>query len=134
MAAFPNHTELWGLEMGTANLSARKNTYEPITIRLHSGTAMMMQLLNAYINKQSMTFQFDAFSVDANGGKNVVNYTIKLTGATISSYKQVFILDPSQGGSGGKLTSITKTYDEIKVIFTQIQFTDSKGTTATDNF
>ncbi len=134
MPAFPDHTELWGLEMGTNNLSARKNTYEPITIRLHSGTAMMIQLLNAYINKQSMSFQIDALTVNGNVGKNVVNYTIKLTGATISSYRQVFLMDPSQGGGTGKATSITKTYDEIKVTFTQIQYTNSTGSTATDNF
>lgn len=124
-------TELLGLEMGTTNLSARKNTYEPITIRLHSGAAMMIPLLNAYISKQSMTFQIDAFS-NSPTGKQALNYTIRLSGASISSYRQVFLQDPSQGGNTTK--GSPKTYDEIKVIFTQIEFTNSTGATATDNF
>jgi hypothetical protein len=134
MAAFPDHTELWGLEMGSNNLSARKNTYEPISIRLHSGTAMMIQLLNAYISKQSMSFQIDALTVNSNVGKNVLNYTIKLTGATISSYRQVFLMDPSLGAGGGKTTSVARTYDEIKVTFSKIEYTNSAGAIATDNF
>ncbi|MEQ1676955.1 MAG: hypothetical protein ABL876_09655 [Chitinophagaceae bacterium] len=131
MTAFPDHTELWGFEMSSNNLSARKNIYEPITIRLHSGTAMMIQLLNAYITKQSMTFQIDALTVNANVGKNVVNYTIKLSGASISSYRQVFLEELSQTGGTSKFR---KTYDEVKVTFTQIEFTNSSGATATDNF
>lgn len=123
-------TELWGLEMGTTNLSARKNTYETITIRLHSGAAMMIPLLNAYISKQSMTFQIDAFS-NSTTGKQALNYTIRLSGASISSYRQVFLEEPVQSGTAA---IFRKTYDEIRVVFTQIEFTNSNGATATDNF
>lgn len=129
-ASFLEQTELLGVDMGTNNFSARKNTYDPITIRLHSGTAMMIQLLNAYMSKQSMTFQIDAIS-NSTTGKYALNYTIKLTGAYISSYKQVFLLEPNQNGT---TSPIRKTYDEIKVMFTQIEFTNSVGVTATDNF
>lgn len=131
MAAFPDHTELWGLEMGTTNLSARKNTYEPITIRLHSGSAMMIPLLNAYISKQGMSFQIDALS-NSTTGKYALNYTIRLSGAYISSYKQVFLVQPSL--SGVATSTVKTTYDEIKVMFTQIELTNSTGATATDNF
>jgi type VI protein secretion system component Hcp len=129
-ASFLEQTELLGVDMGTNNFSARKNTYDPITIRLHSGTAMMIQLLNAYMSKQSMTFQIDAIS-NSTTGKYALNYTIKLTGAYISSYKQVFLLEPNQSGTGSPVKRI---YDEIKVTFTQIQFTNSTSATATDNF
>ena len=139
LPTFLDHTELWGLEMGTSNLSARKNTYEPITIRLHSGSAMMIPLLNAYISKQSMTLQIDALTIGNVGtstgtvgtGKYAINYTIKLTGATISSYRQVFLIELNQFNSS---LPVKRTYDEIKVTFTQIQFTNSTGATATDNF
>jgi type VI protein secretion system component Hcp len=129
-ASFLEQTELLGVDMGTNNFSPRKNTYDPITIRLHSGTAMMIQLLNAYMSKQSMTFQIDAISNNTTG-KYALNYTIKLTGAYISSYKQVFLLEPNQSGTGSPVKRI---YDEIKVTFTQIQFTNSTSATATDNF
>jgi type VI protein secretion system component Hcp len=129
-AAFLEYTELWGLEMGTNNLSGRKNTYEPITIRLHSGSAMMIPLLNAYISKQSMTFQFDALS-NSTTGREALNYTIRLTGATIISYRQVFLEEITKGSTTAKFKT---TYDEIKVTFTQIEFTNSTGATATDNF
>lgn len=126
IAIHAEQSELLGFEMG-ASKTSRANSYEPITIKFHSGIPATIQMLNAFIKKQSMVFSFDAISTSANANR-VVNYTIKLTGAYISSYKQI-LSDEDRQHNYGK----SRGYDEIKIMFTKIEYTNSNGETAIDN-
>lgn len=126
-----DQTEIYGLEINTTNLGVRKNTYSPITIKFLSGYPAGIPLLNAFIKKQSMSFIIEAVTTSQKTGKEEVNYTIKLTGAYISSYKQVFDKEHSQLISKNASAS---SYDEIKIIFTAIEVVNSAGTVTTDNF
>lgn len=125
-----NQTELFTLEMGANNLSGRKNNYDPITVRIHSGSLILVPLLNAFITKQSMAFSIDAVTVSGGTGKEATVYTLKLTGAYISSYRQVF---NTLEGDLSRIGSSRKAYDEIKIMFTKIEYVNSAGATATDN-
>jgi type VI protein secretion system component Hcp len=129
IATHSEQTELIGFETGTSNIDSRKNSYQAITIKFNSGVPAFISLLNAFIKKQSMVFTIDAIS-NSNEGKQELNYTIKLTGAYISSYKQIF--DTGLTMAAGKNQSV-KGYDEIKIMFTNIEITNSAGATAKDN-
>ena len=129
-AAHLDKTEVSTLEMEATNLSVRKNTYGPVTIKIFSGYPMGLPLLNAFIKKQSMVFTIDAITTDQKSGNEVINYTIKLTGAYISSYKQMF--DKEIAMATGKNQSV-KGYDEIKISFTKIEYTNTAGATVADN-
>lgn len=128
-------TELYKLEMGANNLLGRKNSYDPITIQFHSGCPMFIPLLNAFINKQNMVFSITAWSHNTIGtsstGKAALNYTLKLSGASIISYKQVF--DPAEENDKAKVIISRNGYDEIKIKFANIEYINSAGETATDN-
>jgi type VI protein secretion system component Hcp len=128
IAVHSEQTELLSFEMG-ATKTSRANSYEPITIKFPSGIPATIQMLNAFIKKQSMVFSFDAISLAGATGLEALNYTIKLTGAYISSYKQSFLREK------GKLNSsnLPEIYDEIKIMFTKIEYTNSNGETAIDN-
>ncbi len=125
-----DQTQLYSLEMGANNLSGRKNTYDPITIRVHSGCPMFIPLLNAFINKQSMIFNIEALTTKTSSGKAAAVYTLKLSGAYISIFKQVF--DEETSAATTKIISPRKVYDEIKIVFTKIEYITA-GATATDN-
>jgi len=118
-------TELTGFVMGASGAD-RKNNYETITIRFRSGIPATIQLLNAFIRKRSMVFLFDAISSRITTGQEAISYTIKLTDASISSYKQVI-----QSGeySAGNRTPFTA-YDEIKILFKKIEYKNSAGEVA----
>jgi type VI protein secretion system component Hcp len=128
IAAHSEQTEVLSFEMGGSKTS-RANNYEPITIKFHSGIPATIQLLNAFIKKQSMVFSIDAISLTNTTGQEALNYTIKLTGAYISSYKQSFL----KGESKLNTSNLPVVYDEIKITFTKIEYTNSAGATATDN-
>lgn len=127
-------TELYKLEMGANNLLGRKNSYDPITIQFHSGCPMFIPLLNAFINKQNMVFSITAWSHNnigtSSSGKAALNYTLKLSGASIISYKQVF--DPVEENDKAKVIISRNGYDEIKIKFNNIEYINSVGTKATD--
>lgn len=128
--AYPDMTEIHSLEMNTTNLGVRKNTYSPITVKFLSGYPAGIPLLNAFIKKQSMVFTIDAITM-SNAGMEVINYTIKLTGAQICSYKQVF--EREKTPSANKIVPAIG-YDEIKIIFTKIEVINSAGAMTEDNF
>ena len=130
-AAYLDKTEVFSLEMAATNLAVRKNTYDLVTIKIRSGFPVGVPLLNVFIKKQSMVFTIDAVTTDQKTGKEVINYTIKLTGAYISSYKQTFSND--EISFANKANPNPTAYDEIKITFTKIEYTNSAGSTAVDN-
>lgn len=126
-AAHAEQTELTGFVMGVSGAD-RKNTYESITIRFRSGIPATIQLLNAFIRKKSMVFSFDAISTIRSSGQETINYTIKLTDAWISSYKQVIQSGEYTAGNKNPFTA----YDELKVMFKKIEYKNSNGELAAD--
>lgn len=136
-----DQTQIYGLEMGASSpttlisgqLSTGKRIYEPITIKIHSGWPAGIPLLNAFVKNQNMAFTIDAISNDLNNtnasGAQALNYSIKLSGARIVSFKQSYEEVGLHMGTGTN----KKVYDEIKIMFTKIEYTNSAGATAVDN-
>ena len=123
-------TELLGFEMEATNTVARKNSYQAITVRIASGFPAGVPLLNAFMKKQNMAFMLEGLGTSSTSGKEELILTIKLSGATISGYKQKFY-EPE--GVLSKSASTNRCYDEIKITFTKIEYINSAGVTATDN-
>ena len=118
---YPGTNEIIDFSMGantpydiaTGRTSSNK-VYEPITIKTGMGFPATIPLFNAFAKNQNMEFTFETFSVPTSGsGAALLNYTIKLTGARIVSFKQSF---DSESGLN------SKKYDEIKISFSQIEF------------
>ena len=140
-SAHSDQTQIFGLEMGATSpttltsgqLSSGKRIYEPITIKFHSGWPVAIPLLNAFVNSQNMAFTLDAFSNEANNasasGLLKLNYSIKLSGARIISFKQSYEEANLHIGTG----AYKKVYDEIKIMFAKIEYANSGGATAADN-
>lgn len=128
-----DQTQIYGLEMGASSpttltsghLSTGKRIYEPITIKIHSGWPAGIPLL--------MAFTIDVISNDLNNtnasGAQALNYSIKLSGARIVSFKQSYEEVGLHMGTGTN----KKVYDEIKIMVTKIEYTNSAGATAVDN-
>lgn len=128
-----DQTQIYGLEIGASSpttltsghLSTGKRIYEPITIKIHSGWPAGIPLL--------MAFTIDAISNDLNNtnasGAQALNYSIKLSGARIVSFKQSYEEVGLHMGTGTN----KKVYDEIKIMVTKIEYTNSAGATAVDN-
>ena len=77
-----------------------------------------------------MVFTIEAFSNDNTGsGAIALNYTIKLSGANIVGFKQVY---QEKGLHLGQEGMDKKFFDEIKIIFTKIEFIKD-GKTVEDN-
>lgn len=133
-----DQTQVFSFEMGVSSpatltsgqISTGKRIYEPITIKIHSGSPISISLLNAFIKNQNMAFTIEAFSNTA-AGTQELNYTIKLTGVRIISFKQSYeeaTLHLQSTGAG-----IKKYNDEIKIMFTKIEYLNSVGVTVADN-
>ncbi len=133
VTAHLDQTQVYGFEMGALSpatlLSSGKKVYEPITIKMQSGWPVAIPLLNAFIKNQNMVFNIETFS-NSPSGQQGLNYTIKLTGARVVSFKQVYDEDRL---SNGISTTVKKVYDEIRVMFTKIEYINSVGAIATDN-
>jgi hypothetical protein len=113
-------TRLYGFEMGAAKPappSKIRKTYELTTIRIRTGVPATIPLFNAFVNNQPITLTIDTYSNNA-AGAVALNYTVKLTGVVVLGFKQVFE-DPSLHSTAG---AISKVYDEIKIIFTKIEY------------
>ena len=107
-----------------------KAAYEPVTIKIHTGRPVTVPFFNAFAKNQSMAFTIDAFSNDNTGsGAIALNYTIKLSGANIVGFKQVY---QEKGLHLGQEGMDKKFFDEIKIIFTKIEFIKD-GKTVEDN-
>ena len=118
---YPGTNEIIDFSMGantpydiaTGRTSSAK-VYELITIKTGMGFPTTIPFFNAFAKNQPMEFTFETFSVPTSGsGAALLNYTIKLTGARIVSFKQNF---DSESGLN------SKKYDEIKISFSQIEF------------
>lgn len=133
--------QVYSFEMGVSSpatlasgqLSTGKRIYEPVTIKIHSGFPVSIPLLNAFIKNQNMAFTIEAFSnpITASTGTLELNYTIKLTGARIISFKQSY--EEVSLHLQSTNTGIKKYYDEIKIMFTKIEYLNSVGATVIDN-
>jgi len=129
-------TEIFGFEMGTARPYAsghvsKDRIYEPITIKTHTGIPATIPLFNAFIKNQSIAITIETYTFQSTGGAQVLNYSIKLTDATVISFKQVY----QEDGLNKETLATKKYYDEIKIIFKKIEYTSTwkGGLTAEDN-
>ena len=101
-------------DVATGRTSSAK-VYELITIKIETGLTPTIPLFNAFAKNQNMEFTIETFSLSTNGsGVEQLNYTIKLTGAHIVSFKQNFESEAPILKS--------KKCDEIKISFSQIEF------------
>lgn len=132
-AAYLDKTQIADFLMGASSLSPSgqlstigKKTYDPITIRIPTGYPPTTPLFNAYVKSQNMEFTIEAFSYGTAGNEEL-NYSIKLSGARIVSFKQT----REESGLTNP-ASAKKFLDEIKIIFTKIEFIKD-GTSVVDN-
>lgn len=117
-------TQIFDFEMGGLKPypsgKIGKATFEPVTIKIHTGFPVTVPFFNAFVKNQGMIFTIEAFSSDMAGtGVNALNYTIKLSGANIVGFRQVYQEKSLHLGQEGQ---DKKYYDEIKIIFTKIEF------------
>ncbi len=118
--------EIFGFEMGSARPSSSgqistNRVYEPVTIKSRSGFPGTIPLFNAFTKNQAIAITIDTYVVSPQTGAEVVNYSIKLTGASIVSFKQVY-----EGLHKGRVSG-QQSYDEIKILFKKIEYTKGKG-------
>ncbi len=97
----------------TSGMPSGKKVFEPITIKIEAGFPPTIPLFNAFANGQPMVFIIEAFAINKSTGVQELNYSIKLTSAFISSFKQ-----------NGNEESVAKFkyLDEIKIVFGQIEY------------
>ncbi len=119
-------TEIFNFEMGSARSSSSgqistNRVYEPITIKSRNGFPGTIPLFNAFTKNQAIAITIDTYIISPVTGAEVVNYSIKLTGASIVSFKQVY-----EGLQKG-MVSNQQSYDEIKILFKKIEYTKGKG-------
>jgi type VI secretion system secreted protein Hcp len=107
-----------------------KRQYKPITIVKDWGTASP-QLFNALITNETLTSVLLEFPQTGPDGKEQTLQTIKLTGATISAFRQYigdagnFAFDPTPG---------SRRLENVTFSFRTIEITNITGqTTATDD-
>ena len=62
-----------------------------------------------------MVFIIEAFAINKSTGAQELNYSIKLTGASIASFKQA-------GNDESMVKYKSKYLDEIKIVFGQIEY------------
>ena len=90
-----------------------KKIFELITIKTVTGFPPTIPLFNAFANNQNMVFTIETFTLNKSTGSEELNYTIKLTGAHIISFKQ----------TNDKESILKNKYlDEIKISFGQIEY------------
>ncbi len=125
-SAYLDKTQILGFEMGVSSLSSSgqvsasgKRVYDPVTIKSRTGYPATIPLFDAFVKNQNMAITIETYSFSATGTE-ALNYSIKLTGARIASFKQIY----DEAGLNGTGTSagLKKFFDEIKVTFTGIEF------------
>jgi Type VI secretion system effector, Hcp len=131
--AHQQQIELVDFQMGASNLSSSgllslsgKKAYEPITIKKRTGLPATIPLFNAFIKNQDVTATIEVFSLSSVGIAGF-NYSIKLSGARIVSFKQ--IQEKEAPGQNNKQDGY---FDEIKILFTKIEFIKD-GVSVVDN-
>jgi hypothetical protein len=118
---YPDRTELQDFDFSVSrNVAGRAGTknYDPVTIKIITGVPGTIPFFEAFIKKSIMDFTFEAFTNTA-AAKPELNYTIKLSGATIVSFKQ--ISNRKESDAKAHATNIIY-FDEIRIIFTKIEF------------
>ena len=125
---YPDKMEILGFDMGASNpvssgMVAGKRVYEPVTIKTTTGLPPTIPLFNAFAKSQTITVTIETYSTSMNRAEELI-YTIKLSSARIVSFKQTF--EESTGGSTKKY------FDEIKIIFSKIEYIKD-GVTVEDN-
>lgn len=129
-----DQVELVDFELGVASprdlatgQSSGKKQYEPIVIKKFSGGLATIPYFNALVKNQDLIITIDFYSVTNNssgGGAEGLNYTMKLTGARLSSFHQVYEETTSTNHAKGYL-------DVVKIIFAKIEFIKD-GVSVTD--
>lgn len=118
---YPDRTQLRDFDFSVsrplAGRGATKN-YDPITIKIITGVPGTIPFFEAFIKKSVMDFTFEAFT-NTDAAKPELNYTIKLSGATIVSFKQ---MSDRQESDAKAHSSGILYFDEIKIMFTKIEF------------
>jgi type VI protein secretion system component Hcp len=118
---YPDATELHGFNFSVSRPAvARSGTknYEPITIKISTGVPVTIPFFEAFLKKRDMEFTIDAFT-NSTTGRSELNYTIKLSGASIISFRQT---SEEKEVTSTNLNRAIKYLDEIKIIFTKIEF------------
>lgn len=118
---YPDATELHSFNFSVSRPAvARSGTknYEPITIKIVTGVPITIPFFDAFVKKKDMDFTIDAFT-NSTTGRSELNYTIKLSGASIISFRQT---SEEKEVNSINLKSGIKYFDEIKIIFTKIEF------------
>ena len=121
-------TELVNFELNASSpnleqvTTKRKRLYDPVTVKKATGFAATIPLFKAFVMNQNITAIIDAYTTLASNGMVTLNYSIKLSGAHISGFKQAYE-ERTSANSG----NFTKQYlDVIRIVFTKIEFI--KGT------
>lgn len=133
-----DQTELLGYDMGVVTAreaasgrSTGRRQHEPFTIQCTMGYPATIMLFDALVNAKPITLTLDFISRDPAGNAvEGLNYSIKLTGALITSFKEIyeeFGLFSTTNPANAK-----KSYNEIKFSYTKIEFI-SPGAMAEDN-
>ncbi|MEO7293923.1 MAG: type VI secretion system tube protein Hcp [Ginsengibacter sp.] len=124
--AYRDKTQILSFEMGasaptSSGMFTGKRAYEPITIKSKSGYPAALPLFGAFVKNQDIAVTIEAYTTSPDGREDL-NYSIKLTNAHISAFKQVY--EEVTLNTGGP--TIKKDYDEIKIIFKKIEFIKGK--------
>jgi hypothetical protein len=106
-----------GASRPAAALSKIKQVYDPIQIKAQTGMPNTIPFFTAYVKKQTLTLTIETYSTDFNG-KTGLNYTIKLSGASIIAYRQLF----EDTHLSVLAEKSRKVFDELSVIFTKIEY------------
>jgi len=118
---YPDATELYDFNFSVSRPAAGRigmKTYEAITIKIVTGVPITIPFFEAFLKKRDMDFTIDAFTNNTTG-RSELNYTIKLSGATIISFKQ---LSEEKDSNLTSHEHAVKYFDEIRIIFTKIEF------------
>lgn len=128
IVGFLDKTRIQSFEMGVSGIAASgqvmsgKRAYEPFTIKSYTGFPATLPLFDAYIKNQDMVFLIETFTPGSSSGKHELNYTMKLSGARMVSFRQVY-----EETSFHTSVSSKKFYDEIKIIFSKIEIENAAG-------
>ncbi len=109
-----------------SGMATGRRTYQPIILLKQSG-ASSPQYFQALTNNESLkTVVIDFYKPDATGAE-INHYTVTLTNATVSGYKQ--FIGPLENEKFNPANNIL--YDEIKLSFQKIMIEDKIGKTMT---
>ena len=136
---YMDQTQILDYDMGVVTAreaasgrSAGRRQHEPFTIKCEMGYTATIMLFDALVNAKPITLTLDFISQDPSTAAEGLNYSVKLTGALVTSFKEIF--EEIGLNSVANSANARKSYNEIKFSYTKIEFIDAGGLSAQNSW